>query len=61
LEQQHTYDEKGEIASERDGCVWKEISIKKLEPMFRNLETVKQINMNLDPNVERGLLVRWTL
>jgi hypothetical protein len=21
LEQQHTYDEKGEIASERDGCV----------------------------------------
>jgi hypothetical protein len=31
LEQQRTYDEKEEIASEGDGCVSKEILIKELE------------------------------
>jgi hypothetical protein len=35
-------DEKGEIASEGEGCVSKEILINELEQMFRNLETVKQ-------------------
>jgi hypothetical protein len=34
---------------------------KELEQMFRNLETVKQQNMDLDPNVERSMLVRRTL
>jgi hypothetical protein len=29
--------------------------------MFRNLETVKQQIMDLDPNVERNMLVRRTL
>jgi hypothetical protein len=29
--------------------------------MFRNLETVKQQIMHLDPNVERSMLVRRTL
>jgi hypothetical protein len=35
-------DEKQEIASEGEGCVSKEILMKGLEQMFRNLETVKQ-------------------
>jgi hypothetical protein len=35
--------------------------IKDLEQMFRNLETVKQQIMDLDPNVERSMLVRRTL
>jgi hypothetical protein len=52
--------EKEEIASEGDGCV-SEISIKELERMFRNLQTVKQQIMDLDPNVERSMLVRRTL
>jgi hypothetical protein len=56
-----TYDEKEEIASEGEGCVSKEILIKKLEQMFRNLETVKQKITDLDPNVERSTLVRRTL
>jgi hypothetical protein len=52
LEQQRTYDEKAEIASEGEECVSKEILIKELEQMFRNLETDKQQIMDLDPNVE---------
>jgi hypothetical protein len=54
-------DEKEEIASEGQGCVSKEILIKELEQMFRNLETVKQQIVDLDPNVERSMLVRRTL
>jgi hypothetical protein len=54
-------DKKEGIASEGEGCVSKEILIKELEQMFRNLETVKQRNMELDPNVERSMLVRRTL
>jgi hypothetical protein len=42
LDQQHTYVEKEAIPSEGEGCVAKEIVIKKLEQMFRNLEAVKQ-------------------
>jgi hypothetical protein len=53
-------DEKEEIASEGEGCVSKEILLKELEQMFRNLETVKQQNMDLDPNVETSMLVRRT-
>jgi hypothetical protein len=37
------------------------ILIKELEQTFRNLETVKQQIMDLDPNVERSMLVRRTL
>jgi hypothetical protein len=51
LRQQHTYDEKEDIASYGDGCVSKGISIKELQQMFRNLETVKQQIMDLDQNV----------
>jgi hypothetical protein len=54
-------DEKEEIASQGEGCVSKEILIKKLEQMFRNLETVTQQIIDLDPNVERSMLVRRTL
>jgi hypothetical protein len=61
LEQQRTYGEKEEIASEIEGCVSKEILIKELEQMFRNLETVKHQIMDLDPNVERSKLVRRAL
>jgi hypothetical protein len=60
LGQRLTYGEKEEIASEGEGCASKEILIKELEQMFRNLETVKQI-MDLDPNVERSMPVRRTL
>jgi hypothetical protein len=35
--------------------------MKELEQMFRNLETVKQQIMDLDPNVERSMPVRRTL
>jgi hypothetical protein len=35
--------------------------IEEFEQMFWNLETVKQQFMDLDPNVERSLLVRRTL
>jgi hypothetical protein len=41
MEKQHTYDEKEKIVSEGAGRVSKEILIKELEKMFRNLETVK--------------------
>jgi hypothetical protein len=54
-------DEKEEVASEGEWCLSKEILIKELEQMFRNLEIVKQQIMNLDPNVEIGMLVRRTL
>jgi hypothetical protein len=54
-------DEKEEIVSEGEGCVSKEILIKELEQMFRNSETVKQQIMDLDPNVERSMLVRRPL
>jgi hypothetical protein len=37
-----------------------QILIKELEQMFRNLETVKQQIMDLDPNAERSMLVRRT-
>jgi hypothetical protein len=40
-------DEKEKTASEGQGCVSKEILIKELEQMFRNLETVKQQIMDL--------------
>jgi hypothetical protein len=53
-------DEKEETASEGKGCVSKEILIKELEQMFRNLETVKQQIMDLDLNVERSMLIRRT-
>jgi hypothetical protein len=36
-------DEKEEIASEGEGCVSKEILIKELEQMFRNLEIVNKL------------------
>jgi uncharacterized coiled-coil DUF342 family protein len=39
----------------------KEILIKELEQTFRNLEAVKQQTMDLDPNVERSMLVRRTI
>jgi hypothetical protein len=61
LDQHHIYDEKEEIASEGERCVPKEILLKELEQMLRNLETVKQQIMHLDPNVERSMLVRPTL
>jgi predicted RNA-binding protein with RPS1 domain len=61
LEQQRTYDEKEELVTEGDGCVSKEILIKELDQMFRNFETVKQQIMDLDPNVERSMLVRRNL
>jgi hypothetical protein len=61
LEQQHTYNEKEEIVSEGEGCVSKEILIKELEHMFRNLETIRQQIMDLDLNVERSMLVRRAL
>jgi hypothetical protein len=54
-------DEEEEIASEGEGFVSKEILIKELEQKFRNLETVKQQIMDLDPNVERSMLVRRIL
>jgi hypothetical protein len=54
-------DEKEEIASEGERCVSKEILIRQLEQILRNLESVKQQIMDLDPNVERGMLVRRTL
>jgi hypothetical protein len=54
-------DEKEEIASEGEACVSKEILIKELEQMFRNLVTVKQQIMDLDLNVERSMPVRRTL
>jgi uncharacterized coiled-coil DUF342 family protein len=53
--------EKEEIASEGEECVSKGILLKELEQKFRNLETVKQQIMDLDPNVERSMLVRRTL
>jgi uncharacterized protein with ParB-like and HNH nuclease domain len=61
LEQQHTYDEEEEIASAGEGCVSKEILIKELEQMFRNLETVKPQIMDFDSIVERSMLVHRTL
>jgi hypothetical protein len=61
LEQQRSYDEKEEIASEEDKRVSKEILIKELQQMFRNLERVKQQITDLDQNVERSMLVRRTL
>jgi hypothetical protein len=54
-------DEKEETASEGEGCVSMEIFTKEFEHMFRNLETVKQQIMDLDPNVGRSMLVRRTL
>jgi CRISPR/Cas system-associated protein Csm6 len=36
-------DQKEEIASEGEGCVSKEILIKEVEQMFRNLETVNKL------------------
>jgi hypothetical protein len=54
-------DEKEETVSEGEGCVSKEILIKELEQLFRNLETVKQQIMDLDLNLERSMLVCQTL
>jgi hypothetical protein len=59
--ERHTYDEKEETASEGERCVSKEILIKELEHMFRNLKTVKQQIMDLDPNVEISMLVHPAL
>jgi hypothetical protein len=61
LQQRRTYYKKEEIVSEGEGRVSKEILIKELDQMFRNLETVKQQTVDLDPNVERSVLVRRTL
>jgi hypothetical protein len=61
LEQQRTYYEKNEITSEGDGCIPKEILIKELEQMFQNLGSIKQQIVDLDPNLERSMLVRRTL
>jgi hypothetical protein len=36
LEQQHTYDEKGEISPQVEGFVSKEIVIKRLKNVFQN-------------------------
>jgi hypothetical protein len=47
--------------SEGEGCVSKEILIKEHEQTFRNLGTVKQQIMGLDPNVERSMLICRTL
>jgi hypothetical protein len=60
LEQQRAHDEKGKTVSEYE-CFSKEILIKELQQMFRNLEHVKQQIADLDPNVERSMLVRRTL
>jgi hypothetical protein len=55
------------LRQERRNCVWrrgvclKGNSDKELEQMFTNLETVKHQIMDLDPNVDRSILVRWTL
>jgi hypothetical protein len=49
-------DGKEEIESEGEGCVSKEILIRELEQIFRNLETAKQQIMDLDSNVERSML-----
>jgi hypothetical protein len=57
LEQQRTFDKKEEIVSEGEGCVSKEILIKEPEQMFQNLENVEQQVIDLDPNVERSMLV----
>jgi hypothetical protein len=57
LEQQRTYREKEEVTSEGEGCVAREIMVKEFKQMFRNLETVKQQIMDLDPNLERSILV----
>jgi hypothetical protein len=56
-----TYDKKEETASEWEGCVSNVILIKELEQMFRNVETVEHQIMDLDTNVERDMLVCWTL
>jgi hypothetical protein len=61
LKPQSTYEKKEEIASEGEGCVSKEMLIKELEQMFRNLETVKHQIMDLDLNVERSILVCRTV
>jgi predicted RNA-binding protein with PIN domain len=50
-------DEKEEIASDGEGRVSKEILVKELKQMFRNLENVKQQIMDLDTNVERSMLL----
>jgi hypothetical protein len=59
--EQHTYNEKEEIVSEGEGCVSKDILIKELKQMFRNLENVKQQIMDLDLDVERSMLVHQAL
>jgi hypothetical protein len=51
LEQQRTYKEKQQFAPEGEESVSKEIMIKELEKMFRNLETVEQQIMDLYPPV----------
>jgi hypothetical protein len=56
MEQRRACDEK-----EGEGCVSKEILVKELEQMFRNMEHVKQKIMDLDPNVERSMLISRTL
>jgi hypothetical protein len=61
LEQQRVYGEEEEIASDGEGSVSKQILIKELEQMFRNLETVEQQIMALEPKVERRMLVHRTL
>jgi hypothetical protein len=61
LKPQGASDKSVEIASEGEERVSKEILIKELEQMFRNLETVKHRIMDLEPEVERSMLVRRTL
>jgi hypothetical protein len=61
VERQRAYDERKEMASEGERCVSKEILLKELEQIFRNLETVKLQTMDLNSNMERRMLVARTL
>ena len=61
LQQQREYEEKEGTATEGEECVSEEISIKKLEQMFRNFETAKQQITDLDTNEERSMLLRRNL
>jgi hypothetical protein len=53
-----TYDQKEEIASAGEECVQKEILVKELDQLFRNLGPVKQQIMDLHENIEGIMLVR---
>jgi hypothetical protein len=46
---------------ERGFCASKEILIKELEQIFRNLETAKQQIVGLDPSVGKNMTLRRNL